>query len=136
MLRFFSTVLLLAVAHMLTSCEHASPFEPEGDGATLENVQETVFSTSCAVSGCHLGSSAPHGLDLSPGSAGDNLVGVDSDQLPAFKRVQPGNPDDSYLMMKIEGDSRIVGGRMPLGRSPLSGEQISLVREWIASLTL
>ncbi len=134
MLRF---VLLFAAALlMLASCEHSGPFElgGNGNGPTLETIQATIFNPSCAVSGCHLGDNAQQGLDLSSGAAGDNLIGVDSREVPSFKRVDPGNPDDSYLVMKLEGDSRIVGQRMPLGAPSLSGEQIDLVREWINSL--
>ena len=134
MLRFASVVLCLFAIPLLISCEHSGPFEAETDEATLENVQANIFNPSCAVSGCHVGESAPRGLDLSAGAARDNLVGVPSDELPSFLRVDPGNPDDSYLVMKIEGDSRIAGQRMPLGRPALSSEQIQLVREWISSL--
>ena len=47
-------------------------------------------------------------------------------------RVAPGNPDDSYLVIKLEGSSRMVGQQMPRGRDPLSAEQIGTVRQWIA----
>lgn len=134
MLRFTTIVVCFIALPLLTSCEHSGPFETETDEATLENVQASIFSTSCAVSGCHVGGSAPRGLDLSAGASRDNLVGVPSDELPSFRRVDPGNPDDSYLVMKIEGDSRIAGQRMPLGRPALSSEQIQLVRDWILSL--
>lgn len=134
MLRFGSLLLFLCALPFLASCEHSGPFEADTEGATLENVQQTVFNASCAVSGCHIGGSAPRGLDLSEGAARDNLVDVASDELPSFKRVDPGNPDDSYLVMKIEGDSRIEGQRMPLGRPALSSDQINLVRDWIVSL--
>ncbi len=134
MLRSASVLLLFCALPLLWSCEHSGPFEADDDEPTLENVQETVFNTSCAVSGCHAGASPQQGLDLSPGVAGANLIGVDSRELPSFKRVDPGNPDDSYLVMKIEGDSRIVGQRMPIGRPPLSSAEITLVREWVASI--
>lgn len=127
--------LLAAVFLVFTSCEHAGPFEVDADEPTLDAVQQSVFNSSCAVSGCHLGSAAPLGLDLSEGEAEDNLVDVDSRQNPTFKRVAPGNPDDSYLVMKIEGDSRITGQRMPAGGRPaLSNDQIQLVRDWISAL--
>lgn len=132
--RLTTILLLLAVLPVLGSCEHSGPFEADTEGATLENIQQTIFNPSCAVSGCHIGGSAPLGLDLSEGAARDNLVGVASEGLPSFKRVDPGNPDDSYLVMKLEGDSRIAGQQMPLGRPALSSDQIALVREWIASL--
>ena len=120
---------------ILASCEHSGPFEADVDGdATIETIQATIFNASCAVSNCHLGPGAQMGLDLSEGQAEANLIDVDSRQLPAFKRVDPGNPDDSYIVMKLEGDARIVGQRMPAGRPELPDEQIDLVREWIASL--
>lgn len=128
-------VFLLAVGLLLlTSCEHAGLLEVNGDEPTLEVIQATIFSTSCALSGCHLGANAQQGLDLSEGESHGNLVGVDSRQIPSLKRVDPGNPNDSYLVMKIEGDSRILGQRMPLGGQALSSGQIQLVRDWIASL--
>ena len=130
-------VVLVAVGLLtLASCEHSGPFEADVDGgANIETIQATIFNTGCAVSNCHLGQGAQQGMDLSEGQAEANLIGVDSRQLPAFKRVDPGNPDDSYLVMKLEGDPRIVGQRMPAGRAALPDEQIDLVREWIASLT-
>ena len=60
---------------------------------------------------------------------------VNAYQWTALLRVDPGNPDDSYLIIKLEGGDRIADGtaRMPLGRTPLTPEQIAVVREWIAS---
>lgn len=134
MLRPISALFLAAALLLITSCEHADPFQEDGLQPTLESIQENIFNTSCAVSGCHLGASPPEGLDLSAGMAEANLIGVDSREKPEFKRVDPGNPDDSYLLMKIEGDSRIIGQRMPIGRPALPAEQISVIREWITDL--
>jgi hypothetical protein len=46
--------------------------------------------------------------------------------------VNPGDPESSYIVWKIEGRSGIVGARMPLGLAPLSDEQIAAIRGWIA----
>jgi hypothetical protein len=126
--------LLLASALLgmtLTGCERIGLFEPEFDDATLSAVQEQVFNQSCALSGCHVGSQAPMGLVLSAGQAHSNTVGVRSIQVPDRFRIEPGNPDESYLVMKVEGAPGIVGGRMPLGIAPLSDEAIALLRDWI-----
>lgn len=120
-----------AVCVVLASCEHADPLDSGELEPTLASIQENIFDVSCALSGCHTGSNPPMGLDLTAGQSRSILVGVASREVPAFERVDPGNPDDSYLVMKIEGDARIVGVRMPLGRTPLSGEQIAVIREWI-----
>lgn len=61
------------------------------------------------------------------------LVNVASNEVPALMRVLPNNPDDSYLVRKVEGGPDIVGGRMPLGRAPLSAEQIGMIRSWISA---
>lgn len=126
---FLLGALLLPVLAM--GCEHADPLGANDPTPTLGSVQTDIFNTSCAVSGCHRGSNAPLGLDLSAGNAHENLVNVPSEEMPELLRVDPGDPDDSYLVMKIEGAPNIAGGRMPLGRPPLSDEQIERIRAWI-----
>ncbi|HMB93151.1 MAG TPA: hypothetical protein VKP65_20030 [Rhodothermales bacterium] len=104
--------------------------EPE---PTLTSIQETIFDTNCALSGCHAGANAQQGMDLSAGQSFDSIVGVASRERPGLLRVNPGSPDDSYLVHKIQGNSDIVGQRMPLGGSPLSSDQINLIRTWITN---
>ncbi len=123
-------LLSLVTALLISSCEHVDPLEV-GSEATLSNIQATIFTTNCAVSGCHAGANPQQGQDLSEGQAFDNIVGVRSRERPELFRIEPGNPDNSYLVKKIIGDPDIVGARMPLGRAPLSPEQINLIREWV-----
>src|SRR3989337_2505071 len=73
---------------------------------------QPIFDRSCS---CHLGGGAPKGLDLSAGNSYGNLVNVPSVELPSLDRVEPTDPDSSYLVWKIEGDSGITGERMPFG---------------------
>jgi len=58
------------------------------------------------------------------------LVNVPSSEVPSILRVDPGNPDDSYLVQKIEGTAS-VGEQMPLGGPVLPDEQIAAIRQWI-----
>jgi mono/diheme cytochrome c family protein len=119
---------------MFVSCERA-PVEPEEPSSpTFTEIQADIFSQSCARSGCHVGDNAPQGLDLSAGNAYANLVEVASNQVPDLQRVDPGNPDDSYLVIKLEGGDRMAGGtsQMPFGGPALSDEKIQQVRDWIA----
>lgn len=81
--------------------------------------------------GCHVGANAPAGLRLDAANSYAQLVNVASSQVPALMRVKPGDPDNSYLVQKIDGRAT-VGGRMPLGRDPLPQASIDLVRSWIA----
>ena len=128
-------VFLMAglISLLILSCERAGPVQPaQGDlQPTLSSIQANIFSQKCALSGCHLGSSAPLGLELSEGKSRGNLVNVPSQEVPKLLRVAPGNPDQSYMVRKIEGAAGIIGARMPRGRDPLSQEEINTIRQWI-----
>jgi len=102
-----------------------------GELATFTRVQNQVFSTSCAFSGCHGGSSPAQGLNLSAGQSYDMIVNIASAQQPALDRIEPNDPESSYLYLKIIGDPSISGSRMPRGAPPLSQELMDLVRDWI-----
>jgi hypothetical protein len=104
------------------------PPPPPGIEPTLESIQENVFTPICTA--CHAGAGAPQGLRLEEGMSHAMLVNVPSVEVPSLDRVEPGDPDDSYLVQKIEGTAA-VGGRMPLGGSPLPDETIEAIRQWI-----
>ena len=104
-----------------------------GDGgnsaleATFASIQENVFTPRCTI--CHAGASAPQGLRLDEQNSYGLLVGVPSVQEPSLQRVEPGNPDDSYLIRKLEGTGS--GARMPLDGTPLPQADIDVIRQWI-----
>ena len=51
---------------------------------------------------------------------------------PGATRVIPGDPDNSYLIHKLEGRQGIVGERMPRTSGPFLTEgQISVISRWI-----
>lgn len=99
---------------------------------TFADIQEQVFTPSCAFSSCH-GSSAPAAqLDLSDGAAWAEIVGVESTDNPGQTLVVAGDPDASYLVTKCtEGAADIVGEPMPQGSSGLDAERLALLRDWI-----
>ncbi|MBN1239784.1 MAG: hypothetical protein JXB36_14870 [Gammaproteobacteria bacterium] len=96
--------------------------------ATFQSIQDNVFTPICTA--CHAGASAPLGLRLDEDNSYGLLVGVASVQQPDLQRVEPGNPDDSYLIHKLEGTAA-VGGRMPLNGTPLPQADIDVIRQWI-----
>lgn len=96
--------------------------------SAFREIQDTIFSPICAE--CHGTGSASAGLQLNDGDSFAALVGVSSFEVATLARVQPGDPDNSYLVQKIEG-TQAVGARMPLGGPPLSQAQMDLVRQWI-----
>ena len=51
--------------------------------------------------------------------------------MPSLKRVESGDADNSDLVQKVEGTAA-MGGRMPLGRTPLTEAQVDFIRPWIS----
>lgn len=97
---------------------------------TFSNIQQNVFSRICI--DCHFGVAAPEGLRLDAQNSYDNLVNIRSNEQPDLFRVEPGNPDASYIVRKLEGGPNITGGQMPLDRTPLDQRTINAIRLWIA----
>jgi hypothetical protein len=95
---------------------------------TFQSIQDNVFTPVCT--GCHAGAAAPLGLRLDEGSSYALLVNASSVEVPASMRVQPGNPDASYIIQKLEGTAA-VGARMPLNAPPLPASTIAVIRQWI-----
>ncbi len=138
----FHLLLLLMCSFVSLHCEHVGPLEAEiidetekeeGAAPTLSDIQRQVFANSCAISGCHLGSGAIMGLNLAEGAAYGSLVGVKSTEVSTLDLVKSGDPENSYLIEKLIGGSRMAAGtlKMPLGREALTDAQIDLVRDWI-----
>lgn len=100
-------------------------------GPTLVQIQAAVFTPTCATSGCHSGASPPQGLNLEDGNSFANLVGISSGEVPALLRVAAGDPDNSYLIQKLEGTAA-VGAQMPLGGTALDPTVIAEIRQWIS----
>jgi len=100
-------------------------------GPTLSSIQANILTPIC--SQCHTGAAAPRGLPFDDGASWTALVGVQSTEIPEMKLVQPGDPESSYLVWKIEGRSEITGGRMPLALAALTTAEIQAIRGWIAN---
>ncbi|MFU8802973.1 MAG: hypothetical protein ACNA8W_04100 [Bradymonadaceae bacterium] len=78
--------------------------------------------------GCHgNGAQAPN---LSSNAHG-NLVGVQAAECSGRTFVIPSDPDNSYLVHKLEGAADVCGQQMPRGGTPLSVHEIQIVRDWI-----
>jgi hypothetical protein len=108
-----------------------------GSGATgpftadFESIQANVFTPIC--SPCHSGANAPHGLMLDAAHSYNDLVGVPSVEVPTFDRVKAGDPDNSYIILKLENSPLIAGSQMPLGETPLLPSVIDVIRQWITN---
>jgi hypothetical protein len=103
-----------------------------GLAPTFASIQANVFSPICAVPGCHGGTAAQQGLRLDTGFAYGNLINVASPRDSSQVRVVPGNPDDSFIIHKLEG-TQTLGDRMPDGGPYLQQSTIDVIRLWIAN---
>lgn len=112
---------------------------------------QAVFTQSCAISGCHVGSAAPFGLRLDTefftynslcGGANAPCSPVDSQLTGQFKLVQPQSPLTSWILKKIKGThssaqcfGNYCGDPMPppscLNCVSPTAEQIDLIESWI-----
>jgi hypothetical protein len=116
--------------------QNGQPISPGGPPngtitADFKSIQDNVFTPIC--SKCHIGASAPQGLQLDAGHSFNLLVGVPSVEQPNLLRVKAGDPDNSYIVHKIEGLPGITGGQMPLGETPLPQTTIDAIRQWITN---
>ncbi len=92
---------------------------------------QPIFDLNCALSGCHSGGSPDAGLDLTATVAYGQTVNVKSVQ-SALDRVEPFEPQNSYLLHKLDADpSNNVQARMPNMRPPLSDSDIATIETWI-----
>lgn len=105
---------------------------------TLSSIQREIFDTTDsagrqACTNCHTdaGRNPSGGMNLRSGMAYNSLVGTASTGKPGATRVIPGDPENSYLIHKLEGRSTIAGVRMPLGGPYLEIGQIQVIERWI-----
>lgn len=104
------------------------PIEEQGIQPTLSSIQENVFTPICST--CHGGANPAAGQNLSNiENSIANLINVNSSN-PQFKRVLPGSSDESYLYLKVTGNSQ-AGAQMPLGQRALDQDTINAIKQWI-----
>ena len=134
--------VLIAATAALTACDEklssiAGPtpnLEP-----TFASIQKEIFETTdsagrVACTGCHTsnGRTPAGGLNLNHDVAYDNLVNVPSRAKPGAIRLIPGDPENSYIVHKVEGRSGITGRRMPFSGEPfLAAGQVLILKRWI-----
>ena len=106
------------------------------ENSSYHDIQEYVFDKSCANSVCHAAPANAGSLNLTYGLSYEDLVGM-APQNPAaaaagMKLVDPGNPDNSFLLTKLMGPTTPEqGARMPFGGGVLHNGKIKAIRTWI-----
>ncbi len=92
-----------------------------------------VFARNGCI-GCHPGVNPA--LDLTPESSYESLVGARALEDPRLYRVVAGDPEKSFLYLKVGGDPPIfdipaIGTRMPPQSPPIAAEDLEIIRNWI-----
>jgi hypothetical protein len=117
-------------------CQAAADFgkgDPESGHAFTADVLPIL--SRCTGGGCHSGDNPAQGLDLTEGAAHEDLLRA-SKQDPLTLLVTPGNPTNSYLMMKLRGTG-VSGLQMPREADgpgePLSEAELEVIERWIVA---
>ena len=130
-------LLALSVAlALLSGCksQEAAPDGPAPPAAPAEI--QALLEERCVE--CHSPPKAAAQLSLE-GAEGSYaaLVGQPSRQVPTMKIVEPGRPEQSYLLLKLEGGFEEAGGKgvlMPKKDDALGPAEVEAIERWIASL--
>ena len=109
-----------------------------------------LFNLSCGFSSCHGAGKASKGgifLGSQPAMGSDAaqvhmlIVGAKAGEIPTMPYVTAGDPANSFLMHKMDGDQSTLSSQcvppgcqetMPQGNDPLPAAQRDVVRRWIA----
>lgn len=105
-----------------------------GEGVTWSGRITRILQANCG--GCHGGTNPAADLDVTAEDAYTRLLGP-STQKPDMNFIEPGEPDQSYLWLKLNGDESIEGSPMPI--DPLNGErtltqaELADINTWIVN---
>jgi hypothetical protein len=132
--------LALAACGTDTGSECAAPqIDVAAQLATADDVRPIV-ARACAIGGCHLSAPGAGGLVLDMTSPAwiTALVDVPARQSPSLALIVPGDPAQSWLVRKLDGEFCPAqcpggcGGRMPVGE-PLTAAERATIIAWIES---
>ena len=119
------------------NCVENQQIEVKKDNDNKSKLQEkvaSIFKKNCSVAGCHQGQYPKKKLNLEPDKFFNAIVDVPSLEVDSLKLVDTKNPESSYLLNKVKGETGIVGNRMPDDAPPLKEEEIEIIENWLFSL--
>lgn len=109
---------------------------PDAPTTSLQNIQDTIFSPSCATAQCHDSVTRAGSLDLTTADLSyQQLVGRTAEngvaQANGWQLVKPYEPDLSFLVRKMEQPGIGEGAPMPIGQYEINQPYVNRVRFWI-----
>lgn len=127
----------LAAALAVCACAPApevgapSPRGPLPDGH-FSAIVEQVIVPRCATAACHAGDPPAFFPQLDGDVAWARLL--EASQQAGMNMVEPYDPENSYLVLKLRNVAGDVGGvatPMPIGDAALTEEEIQVIEGWI-----
>jgi len=126
-------LILVAASLGSAACGDLGDEPTNGDVDTTVSFSaevQPIFTAHCALADCHGEAGPQMGLSLAAGASYAEIVDQPSLEKPELRLVRPGEPDSSYLYLKIIDAPAIEGARMPSGGT-LSDEDAQTIRRWI-----
>ena len=132
MRRLASLVALLLLAGCPGDLENADQYPSEPlELCQLDLDVPALFQSKCGTSACHAGSEPKAELDLVSPGVYERMVNVPATQCDGRVRVDPREPNASFLIEKLRGTQPAAcGDRMPFV-SFLTGAEIACVQRWV-----
>jgi hypothetical protein len=123
--------LLTMVAAALAGCGAEIPDVPAGEPISYAAHLEPLVIARCL--SCHETDDAKAKLVLERGIGYERLVGPRSVQVPEMVLVEPGDPNRSYLWLKLQHLTEKGAGmpRTVTGSKKLRTAELELYRRWI-----
>lgn len=122
--------LACAAIVMAASCGDDDPVIPDDPGTVPDSVEfdrhvQPIFTSRCAVAGCHVQPDPAGELVLTAGQSYANIVDEPSVVFPPGIRVEPFQPLNSVLYLLV------LDGDMPQDGPRLTRVQVAIIKKWI-----
>jgi hypothetical protein len=124
--------LAVTLAGVVAACGGSDDDSSDVRAVPYAKVQGVFEKYGCV--SCHPGVNPS--LDLTAAASYDDLVGIRALEDPRLYRVVAGDPEKSFLYLKLGGappifDIPAIGTRMPPQAPPIDVADLALVRDWI-----
>lgn len=132
--RVHRTAVILSVLLLAAGCDEEG--NDDTGSTAFKELQDDIFTNKCTLASCHSVDFHAGELILEEGMAYDELFGDVDNQAAideGIEQVVPGDPDASFLLIKVQGglDPK-YGTVMPQGSSAgLPEDDVALIRRWI-----
>ena len=130
-MRFGATACVGTLLVFAMACGTQVPEVPIEESVSYSMHLEPLIIAHCL--SCHESEEAKAKLVLDPGLGYERLVGPRSIQVPEMALVAPGDPERSYLWLKLQHVTEEGKGmpRTPTGSKKFRESELELYRRWI-----